>query len=199
MKHYEEIHALGNKKTKKYLEENGLFKRDFKVGDFVKVDASQLFGIITKIHLSCGKLEKIYFDGISKDGKWVTKNFATFFEGLTHPTDKEILEHLTKVAELKGYKNGVKVEGIKSGVIREIHGLSRFENGRLYAHTNQGYISIWDKETNTWAEIIEEPKYSVRYNCTTGRHDINKDGYYVGAIDNKDLANEICEYLINKK
>jgi hypothetical protein len=200
MKHYKELHALGNKKTKKYLEENGLFKRYFKVGDFMKLDDCQVFGIITKIHLSCGKLETIDFDGISYCGELVVEDYINCFEGLTHPTDKEILEHLAKVAELKGYKKGVKVKCSNTGEVGELEGTYWMHQYGLSAKvsTNWG-CHIWDKETNTWAEIIEEPKYMVRYDYPRGRKLVFKNGSYVADITDKTIANEICEYLINKK
>lgn len=184
--------------VKAILVENG-FQRPFKVGDFVKHEIKEngFFCLITQIK----SREGVIVEGFNWEGEYgIYKDLVLddISYGI-HPTQQEIESHLIKVAELKGYKEGVKVVWVK-GISKTLKGKTPYldaDGDLMY-----GGVVIWQKSSNTWAQIIEEPKWSLeeKNGENLGRYNlIDKNNYIVGSIYDKDLAEEICNYLNSKK
>lgn len=184
----DKIYQEGNHKVKEILTKSG-YQRPFEVGDFVALMGHKIFGLITKIN---GLM--IYFNGIDYKGNYTEEDWFTFGGGASyHPTKEEIESHLIKVAEPKGYKEGVKVKYLESDSVVVLNGDFNYNGEYLIAYIDGGeYIYIWRKSDNKWAEIIEEPKYRIEEDIETN---IYLGEEYIGRIKTKENALKICGLL----
>lgn len=190
------LYEIGNEETKKYLETELSYKIPFEVGDFIaSKEYLNFFGLITKIE---GRI--FYYDGFREYNGYDENGKAYFDDNDHHPTKEEIEQHIIKVAELKGYKNGVEVKNIYDNNERLTltEGFEYDEKNGLFAYYAEDHaIMIWNKETNTWAEIIEPKKWSVQKVCDD--YELRYNGERNAIFFSESLAENICNLLNNKK
>lgn len=188
----EHLYEIGNKETKKYLETELNYKRPFKVGDFIASKSlPKFFGLITEI-----KKSTFYYEGFDGDGFFVSLEDFGFDDFDYHPTKEEIEQHLIKVAELKGYKEGVEVSSLVDGYSDILTSKYYFLGGDLWVNCNNFNILLWRKSENKWASIIEPKKWSYEYDkeeCSFAL--LHGRVFCRGYIGNKSLAEKICNLL----
>jgi hypothetical protein len=143
------------------LKEKGLIKEEFEVGKWYnfKTDTCKCLCFATEVE---GR--RVWFYGLDENGNWVNKDWYSADWDWSLATDKEVETALIKEAKKRGFKEGVKFEGMDSKKSRTL----KNSNFNYYA---VGYLSInswkiFDK--GKWATIIEEPKvesYGTPFKC----------------------------------
>ena len=172
LKKYENIKS-------KFLEEKPQEETTtFKVGDFFKTKESDI-RLITEF-----KGDKVLYDGFYL-GKYKSDYVDLQFlnKHCKLATTDQILSHLIKVAELKGYKEGVEVVNCY-GNNMIIDDSKHYLNYRYFEY---GGAFIFDMQLNKWAEIVEEPEETLTYS-------IHADGKEIGKLSVSEYK-ELCDYI----
>ncbi len=168
-----EIQAKIAKKRRQIekLEEQ-LKEPKFKVGDFIKIlDYTTIKIMITRIDT----INTVIADGFDENGIYV-ENEVFGLRNAVLMTNKQILEHLIKVAELKGLVEGVKIKNQITLINRKDFFIEETSGNLCQVISSLGYMTIWNKETNTWAEKVEVDFSILNY----------EDVFYVKTDENKE-------------
>lgn len=151
---YDMLNAIhyGTKEFLKHEQKDTTSVKEFKVGDFI-ANYSKHFGIITELEIGSNGGLGYYYDGFGAFGDYVENGFYYINNSRRHPTEEQVLEHLIKVAEIKGLVKGTKFKSVLN--VDNIGEIKTFYIPKTTGDLCSDDIVVWRKHTNKWAEPIK--------------------------------------------